>query len=86
MTTQDRCNNKIYFAVEITIIDTQIHQRERGIGMKRLNKNFPNSPLNKKLRKIYDMKQAINNSKLDKKFICAGSYLIVVLKVMRIIR
>ena len=36
--------------------------------MKRLNKNFPNSPLNKKLRKIYDMKQAINNSKLDKKF------------------
>lgn len=36
--------------------------------MKYLNKYFPNCPLNKKLRKIYDMKQAINNSKLEKKF------------------
>ena len=36
--------------------------------MKYLNKNFPNSPLNKKLRKIYDVKQAINNSKLDETF------------------
>ena len=33
--------------------------------MKYLNKNFPNCPLNKKLREIYKMKQKINNSKLD---------------------
>ena len=36
--------------------------------MKYLNKNSPNSPLNKKLREIYKMKQEINNSKLDKNF------------------
>lgn len=36
--------------------------------MKYLNKNFPNSPLNKKLRKIYNLKQEINNSKLEPKF------------------
>lgn len=33
--------------------------------MKNLNKNFPNCPLNKKIREIYRIKQTINNSKLD---------------------
>lgn len=30
--------------------------------MKYLNKNFPNSPLNKKIRFLYHVKQEINNS------------------------
>lgn len=32
--------------------------------MKKLNKQYPNCPLNKKLREIYRLKQKINNSKL----------------------
>ena len=36
--------------------------------MKYLNKTSPNCPLNKKLRRIYDMKKTINNSKLEKQF------------------
>lgn len=33
--------------------------------MKYLNKNFPNCSLNKALRKLYNEKQIINNSKLQ---------------------
>ena len=40
----------------------------KGADMKYLNKNFPNSPLNKKLREIYKIKQEINNSKLENVF------------------
>lgn len=35
--------------------------------MKKLNKNFPNSPLNRKLRDLYYIKQLINNSNLTEK-------------------
>lgn len=34
--------------------------------MKKLNKQHPNCPLNKKLREIYRIKQIINNSKLKR--------------------
>ena len=33
--------------------------------MKYLNRNFPDCPLNKKLREVYRIKQLINNSKFD---------------------
>lgn len=33
--------------------------------MKYLNKNFPDCKLNVKLRKIYKLKQKVNNSKMD---------------------
>ena len=33
--------------------------------MKHLNKIAPNSPLNKKLRYWYDLKQKINNTSMD---------------------
>lgn len=32
--------------------------------MKRLNKNYPKCPLNRKIRSLYYMKQLINNSTL----------------------
>lgn len=33
--------------------------------MKRLNRDFPTSPLNMKVRSCYNVKQAVNNSKMD---------------------
>ena len=36
--------------------------------MKKLNKYYKNCPLNKKLRRIYSIKQKINNSDLEKDF------------------